>query len=285
MGETVKLLAPMSKVFIPDKFANCPMAAMINEDMLINILNKFTELKQAVVPLLYVNSTLTVKFIVGKLGGLCCTSSNVKKITSQLLKEKKKIFFLPDKNLALNCVSEIGVNKNEVCVVDKYSQIKDINVNAKIFIWKGFCIVHTRIKEKDIKAARNSYPQAKIIVHPECDPSVVQHADFVGSTTQLLQYFLNAPSQSIIIVGTELRFIERLPKLRSDIKVYALKNSPCLNMAKITPHKLLNCISKIVDANKIGDWNLTKEYEITILNNYIEYAHLTLKRMIEETEK
>ena len=286
MADTVKLLVKDNvRVFSPDMLAGCPMAAMIDEDLFREVYAKICERTQAEpVPVLYVNSTLATKAAVGEAGGLCCTSSNAKKIARQLLAENKRLFFLPDKNLAINVAAELGITSDEICMVDRNTRVEDINPNARLFVWYGFCITHRRISVEDVQEVRARYPEAKIIAHPECEPEVIAAIDFAGSTSQLLKYYLDAPSGSTIVVGTELKFVERLPQLRNDVKVYALRQSACVNMAQITPERLRDCLQALVAAEN-GMAGAADGYETHIEKKYIEPALLTLSKMISETER
>ncbi|MFA6076293.1 MAG: quinolinate synthase [Negativicutes bacterium] len=286
MADTVKLLVKNGvRVFSPDMLAGCPMAAMIDEDLFRGVYGKICECtKTAPVPVLYVNSTLATKAAVGEAGGLCCTSSNAKKIARQLLAEGKRLFFLPDKNLAINVAAELGIAPNEICMVDRNSKIEDINPDARLFVWYGFCITHRRISVDDVRAVRAKYPGAKIIAHPECEPEVITAIDYAGSTSQLLKYFMDAPSGATIIVGTELKFVERLPQLRSDVQVFALRQSACVNMAQITPERLRDCLKALV-AVENGQSGAADSFETHIDNRYVQTALLTLNKMISETER
>ena len=286
MADTVKLLVKDGvRVFSPDMLAGCPMAAMIDEAQFSEVYAKICErTKTEPVPVLYVNSTLATKAAVGKAGGLCCTSSNAKKIARQLLAAGKRLFFLPDKNLAINVAAELGIAPQEICMVDRNTEIEDINPDARLFVWYGFCITHRRISVEDVQAVRAKYPEAKIIAHPECEPEVIAIIDFAGSTSQLLKYYLEAPSGSIIVVGTELKFVERLPQLRNDVQVFALRQSACVNMAQITPERLRDCLKALVAVEQ-GQAAAADDFETHIEARYVEPALLTLNKMISETER
>ena len=285
MADTVKLLAPHGvRVFSPDMLAGCPMADMIDEDLFNEVYTKIgSRVSDLPVPVLYVNSTLATKAAVGEAGGLCCTSSNARKIARQLLDDGKRLFFLPDKNLAINVAGELGIAPHEICMVSRNTKAEDINPDARWFVWYGFCITHRRISLDDVRAVRAKYPEARIIAHPECEPEVISAIDYAGSTSMLLKYFMEAPSGSTIIVGTEAKFVERLPQLRDDVKVLALKHSACVNMAQITPERLRDCLAALVAVEK-GDAAAADMYETFIDGSYISPALLTLNKMIEATE-
>ena len=169
-------------------------------------------------------------------------------------------------------------------MVDRYSTAESINPAARLFVWYGFCITHRRMNLDDVKAVRAKNPEAKIIAHPECEPEVISAVDFAGSTAQLLKYYLDAPSGSTIVVGTELKFVERLPRLRNDVKVLALRQSACVNMAQITPERLQSCLQALVAVEE-GDVNAADAFETHIEQRFVQPALLTLNKMIEATER
>ena len=140
---------------------------------------------------------------------------------------------------------------------------------SKLILWDGFCLVHTRFKTNQIIAAREKYPDAKIVVHPECTQEVVAQADAVGSTSFIVKYVEDAPSGSTIVIGTEINLIERLAAEHPDKKVIPLSRSSCPNMSKINLDNL-----KYVLEN-IGQVNI-----VEVPDNIIQDARLALKRML-----
>lgn len=279
MAETIRLLtSSKQRVFIPEKAAGCPMAEMIDEtsyrEAFLNI-TKATGRKP--IPLLYVNSTVEVKSAVGLDDGVCCTSSNAMQILKTLLSQGNSVFFLPDKNLAENSAIKLGLAPEDFALIRPGMTPDQIPPKAKIFAWNGFCIVHERVSECDVLAARRKFPKCKIIVHPECGMQIVEMCDYAGSTKQLLDYFNTLPSGATLVVGTEFQFVERLKRLRKDITVHHLSEaSICRNMAKVTPEKLERCLRAIAR----GDEEELKEFEVLLPEEQCAGARAALERMI-----
>ena len=124
-------------------------------------------------------------------------------------------------------------------------------IKAKVILWKGYCLVHTRFTENEIKDMRRKYPEAKIVVHPECTQEVVALSDAVGSTSFIVSYVKKAKPGATIIIGTEINLIERLNDEYQDKTIIPLKNSLCPNMFKINLENLLYTLENIGKVNII----------------------------------
>jgi quinolinate synthase len=156
----------------------------------------------------YVNTSAEVKAYCD----ICCTSSNALKIVESL--EADKILFVPDRNLGTYIARQLP--------------------EKEILLWDGFCITHERIEEEEVLEARAKYPEADILMHPECNPAIWQYADYMGSTSQIIDYAVHSDKQTFII-GTEVGIMHSLKK-RAPGKTFHLL-SPCLvcqNMKKTT---------------------------------------------------
>ena len=284
MAESCRLLIKDNqRAFTPERLAGCPMADMIDENLYKNAYNNLVKATgQKPVPLLYVNSTVATKAAVGADNGICCTSSNALIILKKLLDEGNKVFFLPDKNLSENSAIKLGLKPEDFALIDRNTTVEQIPKNAKVYGWKGFCVVHERISEYDVAIARRKYPEAKIIVHPECGTEIVKLTDYAGSTKQLLEYFNKLPAGASLVVGTEYQFVERLRRLRSDVRTYHLSDvSTCVNMAKVTVPKLEKCLEALVRK----DEKAMKDFEVILPLEYYANARATLTRMIAFAEK
>ncbi len=123
--------------------------------------------------------------------------------------------------------------------------------NAKLILWEGYCLIHTRFKPEHIFNIRNKYPDARIVVHPECTQEVVALADAVGSTGFIVDYVKNAFSNEMIFIGTEINLIHRLALENPDKKIFELYRSLCPNMFKINLHNLLLTVENIGTINRI----------------------------------
>lgn len=202
MAESAKLLSPEKTVLLPEIDAGCPMAEMVTAEALREEKKKHPN--AAVV--CYINSTAEVKAE----SDICCTSSNAVKVIRSLKQEE--IIFVPDCNLG--------------------SYVANMVPEKRIILWKGFCVTHHRIKPDDVKKVRELYPDAVLLVHPECKPEVVALADFVGSTKQIIDY-ASASNAAKFIIGTEMGVMYKLKKNNPEKQFYLL--SPglvCPNMKK-----------------------------------------------------
>jgi quinolinate synthase len=182
MAESAKILSPGKTVLIPEIDAGCPMADNVSAEPLREMKSRYPG--AAVV--CYINSTAEVKAE----SDVCCTSSNAINIVKKI--DNKDIIFVPDKNLG-NYVSKQVPEKN-------------------IILWNGFCITHHKINLNEVKKIKEAYPDAMMLVHPECQPEVVEFADFAGSTKQIIDYATESKHDKFII-GTEMGVMYKLKKI------------------------------------------------------------------------
>ena len=268
MGESVKILAPQKRVFMP-KASSCAMADMIDVDFYkknLQILNELGIKNQDILPITYINSSAAVKAEVGKMGGYVCTSSNAFKIIQKGLQSGKKIFFVPDRCLGVNFANKIGL-KSAVIGIDKKDDIKQ----ADIICYNGFCSVHQLFSVDDIKFYRQKYPNIIVAVHPECDPDVVKEADFVGSTSQLIQYITALPIEQKVVVGTEFNMVNRLREKNTYILSSTKPQCPMMN--ETTINDVYNTLLQIQQNNF--------QNEIFVNEEVIQNARLALQRMFD----
>lgn len=212
MAESAKILSPDKTVLLPVADAGCPMAEMVNAERLREAKKKYPD--AAVV--CYVNSSAEVKAE----SDICCTSSNAVKVVQSV--KSRRVIFVPDENLGRYVAGKV----------------KD----KDIIFWEGFCITHKRIKPEEVTQIRRLHPDAKILVHPECRPEVQQLADFIGSTTEIIDYAKQLPEKDIII-GTEEGVLHTLRKQNPDKNFYLL--SPgliCANMKKTGREDVRNAL-------------------------------------------
>jgi quinolinate synthase len=269
MGQSLKVLAPQKRVLMP-KIACCAMAKMIDVDyynMNLKILNDAGISNEDILPITYINSSAEVKAEVGKMGGYVCTSSNAYKIINKGLESGKKIFFVPDRCLGQNFAKQIGL-KSAVVGIDDIEDVK----NADIICFNGFCSVHQLFTPEDVDFYREKYPDILVAVHPECDPAVVEKADFVGSTSQLIKYITEdiSPEQKVV-VGTEYNMVNRLRE--KNTYVLSSTKPECPTMNETTLEDLYNTLLSIK--------NKTYDKEITISEDVAKYAKIALNRMFE----
>ncbi|KUK12215.1 MAG: Quinolinate synthase A [Moorella sp. 60_41] len=210
MAESASILAPEKTVLLPDIFAGCPLADSIDAEALRRARERYPD--AAVV--CYVNSPAEVKAE----SDICCTSSNAVQVVQSL--PHRRVLFVPDRNLA-HYVSRF--------------------TDKEIIPWEGSCLTHCRVTREDVEEAREAHPEAKVLVHPECRPEVVEAADFVGSTGQILKYARESRDREFLI-GTEMGIIHRLEAENPGKKFYLL--SPGL----ICPNMKLTSLAKIAQA-------------------------------------
>ena len=266
MGESVKILSPEKRVLMP-KIACCAMARMIDGkyyDDNVKILEDAGIKKEDILPITYINSSAEVKARVGEMGGMVCTSSNAKKIIEKGLKSGKKIMFVPDKQLGQNIAIMMGLKS---CVIGDGSDPKE----ADIICYNGFCSVHQLFEVEDIEFYRNKFPGIKIISHPECPPEVCVASDFVGSTSQIINYIKELDPEQKVAVGTEFNLVNRLRK--KNTYVLSSTKPECPTMNETTLEDLYNTLKSIEDDKIIS--------EIQVDPHVAKWAKIALERMFE----
>jgi quinolinate synthase len=237
MAETAKILSPQKKVLLPRQNAGCQLADCITPEEVDEYREKYKD--AAIVG--YVNTSAAVK---AKLD-YCVTSANAVNIVEKI--PEKKVVFLPDRNLGL------WVQKN----------VK----GKEIILHNGRCYVHHKFTKEDVLNARNAHPDAKIIVHPECLPEVVELADAVASTSGMIKYVKESSAKKFII-GTEEGHIHRLKKERPDAEFYSLGNAQiCFNMKLTHLEHVLEALEK-------------EQYEIILSEEIIKKAKIPIDRMV-----
>jgi len=238
MAETAKILSPGKTVLHPVPASGCPMADMADADKL----RKLKALHPGAITVCYVNSTAEVKTEVD----ICCTSANAAKIVAAIPADKE-VIFLPDKNLGANV---------------------SIALNRPMILWPGFCPTHMRITAEMILRKKNEFPDAFVIVHPECTPDVVALADKYLSTGGMLR-FARETEHKKIIVGTEQGIIHRLQRENPDkMFIPVSEQAVCPNMKMIELNDVLNSLEKM-------------QYEIILDPDTIAKAAAPIIKMIE----
>ncbi len=274
MAESAAILAKDHQVVqIPDMDAGCWMADMADAYLVEKAWNDVTAIvgKQSVTPLVYMNSDAYIKAHCGQNQGAVCTSSNAPKAFEWAFKQREKIFFFPDEHLGRNTGNALGIPQEQMLVWDPEKPLggnleQDIK-KAKVFLWKGYCLVHTRFTTDKMDAMRKSHPDAKIVVHPECTQEVVKASDAVGSTSFIVKYVADAPIGSTVIIGTEINLIKRLALEYPDKNILPLKDSFCPNMYKINLKNLLECLENIGKTNIVTvDEDIKKDAVIALEN-------------------
>ena len=279
MAETADILtSDHQKVILPDMRAGCSMADMAD---IVQVERAWPILQElfgdTILPLTYVNSTAAIKAFVGRCGGATVTSSNAKKMVAWALKQKERIFFLPDQHLGRNTAYQLGVALDEMAVWDPHTdrlEYKGDIKKVKVILWKGHCSVHENFTVQNVYDTRRKYPEMKIIVHPECRREVVELADLSGSTSYIINAIEKAEPGSSWAIGTEMNLVNRLIKNHPDKHIISLNPHmcPCLTMNRIDLPHLVWCLDSIEEGNV--------QNRIQVSQDIARDAKLALDRML-----
>lgn len=247
MAETAKILNPHKKVLLPDLNAGCSLADSAPADSF----QKFKDQYPDHVVITYINCSAEMK----ALSDVICTSSNAEAIINSFPKEQK-IIFAPDKNLGAYLIKKTG---------------------RDMVLWNGACMVHEIFSAEKITKLKLRHPEAKVIAHPECEEVVLQHADFIGSTSALLNYAAKDSAREFI-VATESGIIHQM-QMQSPFKTFipAPPDNSCA--CNDCPYMKLNTLEKLY---------LCMEYEmpeITMPEPLRQAAELPILKMLEISKR
>ncbi len=221
MAETAKILSPEKTVLMPDLRAGCPMADFATGDSVRRLKARYPD--AAVVS--YVNSTAEVKAE----SDICCTSSNAVQVVESFGPDRT-ILFIPDRNLAHYVAEKTG---------RPYLTTSNLNgpvALGTVIAWDGYCYVHDDLVLEELADARARHPEAKVVIHPEARPELLQQADFVSSTAKMVQI---AEDYDSLILGTERGLVDRLRQRFPDKTLIPLSGAAiCGNMKMNTLAKL-----------------------------------------------
>ncbi len=213
MAETAKILNPNKLVLLPDLAAGCSLADSCPPDEFAAFRAKYPD--HLVIS--YINCTAAIK----AMSDIICTSANAVKIVQQIPADQP-IIFAPDRNLGKYVMAQTG---------------------RDMVLWQGSCMVHETFSEKKLVQLQIQYPDAEAIAHPECEPSILRHANYIGSTTALLNYIQHSQSQSFI-VATEPGIIHQMEKAAPHKRF--IPSPPLSNCAcNECPHMRLNTLEKL----------------------------------------
>ena len=213
MAETAKMLSPEKKVLLPDLKAGCSLADSCPPDLF----GKFKEIHPEAVVVSYINCTAELKTMTD----ICCTSSNAVHVINSI-PEDKEIIFAPDRNLGAYLKKKTG---------------------RDLILWNGTCMVHEIFSHEKIAKLQAHHPKAKFIAHPECEDHLLNMADFIGSTSQLLRYTKENPA-SEFIVATEVGIIHQM-ELASPEKRFIPAPPSNLCACNECPHMKRNTLEKL----------------------------------------
>lgn len=277
MAETAAVVCGQDQMVLhPNPESGCPLADFAPFSA---VKRAWEELQEAgvedLIPVTYVNSSAEVKAFCGHNDGLACTSANSQKIVGWAL-ERGNVLFMPDENLGRNTARALGLSKEELVIWDPSQPLGGNEPeklrHSRLIIWKGHCYVHTPFSLEDVRRMRRDHPEAKIMVHPECLPAVVEAADDSGSTSQILRAVEEAPSGASFVIGTETNMVERLNREHPDKAIFPLRRSICGDMAKIDAPHLLYTLESLAAGRPINVVHLPQEI--------VQGARLALERML-----
>ena len=247
MAETAKILNPNKKVLLPDLNAGCSLA----DSAPAELFKAFREKHPDHIVISYINCSSGVKAT----SDIICTSSNAEKIIDSVPKDQK-IIFAPDKNLGAYLIKKTG---------------------RDMLLWNGACIVHEIFSLEKITKLKIRHPYAKVIAHPECEEPVLRIADFIGSTTALLNYTIKDDCKEFIVV-TETGILHQMQK-DSPYKTFIAAPPDNMCACNDCPYMKLNTLEKLY---------LCMEYELPEIKmdeNLRELAKKPIERMLEISKK
>ncbi len=247
MAETAKILSPSKKVLLPDLKAGCSLADTCPPNLFAEFKKKYPDH----LVITYVNCSAGIK----ALSDIVCTSSNAVQIVESLPIDQK-IIFAPDKNLGAYIIKKTG---------------------RDMVLWNGACMVHEIFSLEKIIKLKERYPDAKVIAHPECEESVLSVADFIGSTTALLNYTKKDTANSYI-VATESGILHQM--ILSNPSKQFIPAPPNNNCAcNDCPHMKLNTLEKLYNCLK---YELP---EVTLTDELIQKAKAPILKMLDISSK
>ncbi|EOU1702119.1 quinolinate synthase NadA [Clostridium perfringens] len=231
MAESAKILSPEKTVILPVMEAGCVMADMATEEGLAKLKEEHPNAKVVC----YINSSTEVK----ALSDVCCTSSNAENIINNL--EEKEIIFLPDRNLG--------------------SYIQEKTPDKKFILWNGFCIVHEAIQKEEILRLKREHEGILTVAHPECSKEIRDISDFIGSTSEIINFVNNSSNKKFIII-TEEGVLHQLRKNGEEKEFYIpYGKMVCRNMKMTTLKDLYESLLKMENKIEIDEDLRLKAYD------------------------
>lgn len=238
MAESAAILCPDKTVLSPEPTSTCPMANSIE----VSDVERFKQEHPEGLVVSYVNTPAAIKAV----SDICVTSTNAAKIIAKLPKDVP-IFFIPDQNLGRNIAARL---------------------DRPLEFFPASCPIHAAVTPQSILEKKAQYPDAAVLVHPECDPQVVALADYVGSTAGIIDYAAHTDRRRLII-GTECGIFHKIEQSSPDKElILATPDLVCQDMKKITLEKILRSLQ-------------TMETKITVPENIRVKAAVALEKMIE----
>ncbi len=242
MAETAKVLNPSRVVVVPDKAASCSLV----EGCPVEPIREFKQRNPDHVIVSYINTSVEIKAE----SDILCTSRNAVRIVNSIAPEKP-VLFLPDRNLG--------------------NYVKQQTGRANMKIWQGACIVHETFPARRLLEAKAQFPEAVVVAHPECTEQVLRHADFIGSTSAIIEYCGASPAPEFIVM-TESGVTFSLERVAPGKKFHYVRNENC-NCSEC-PYMRLNTLEKLRDALQ----NLEPRVELS--DDLMRRALIPIERML-----
>ena len=283
MAESADILSGAhQKVILPNPAAGCSMADMANiaeVEECWQMLEEQIGTDAGIIPVTYMNSAANLKAFCGRNGGIVCTSSNAPSVINWAFTQGKRVLFFPDEHLGRNTGLKFGIPEENMVVWNPKDPMASDDAEeaierAQIILWKGHCSTHMRFSVQQIEEARASYPDIKILVHPECRHEVVAAADLYGSTEYIIEQIERAPSGSKWGVATEINLVHRLAQEHPDQFIFCLDPivCPCSTMYRIHPAYLAWVLEALLDGEVIN--------QVSVDAETAHWARVALERML-----
>ncbi len=284
MAESAVILGrPDQTVLLPSLEAGCSLADMANLEQVETAWHEIGaalggDPVEHVMPITYMNSAADLKAFVGRHGGTVCTSSNARGALTWAFAQREKVFFFPDQHLGRNTGRAMNIALEEMVLWDPFKPQGGLTTadieQARIILWNGHCDVHQEFFPAHIDSWRNKHPDINILVHPECPMSVVDQADYAGSTEFIIKTVEAAPPQSKWAIGTEIHLVSRLSKRHADKLIVSLSPLPCRcnTMYQISPTALADVLEGLCAGTIVNP--------ITVPDDVQRHARVALDRML-----
>ena len=291
MAESADILTrPDQQVILPDLNAGCSMADLADIDSVEEaweVLENVVDI-DSVVPITYMNSSAALKAFVGRNGGAVCTSTNARAVLEWAFRPRasggaggSQVLFFPDQHLGRNTGVAMGYSLDAMRVwnprLDTGGLTEAELKGSTFLLWKGHCSVHQRFQPTHVADFRASHPDGIVVVHPECAHEVCALADQVGSTDFIIRAVQQAPTGSVIGVGTEIHLVNRLNDETPDKTIVSLDPliCPCSTMFRIDAPHLCWVLENLVAGRVVN--------RIVVDDDTAQWARVALDRMLAIT--
>jgi len=223
------------QVVLPDMAAGCSMADMAAIEQVEAAWQDLGEVLDTdqLIPVTYVNSAASLKAFCGRHGGIVCTSSNASAVMQWAFSKGERVLFFPDQHLGRNTSLQMGISLDQMPVWDPFDD--DLGGNSeqqlrdsRVVLWKGHCSVHQMFTADHVHQLRESHPDIKILVHPECCQEVNDLADVSGSTGKIIETVRAAAAGTRWAIGTELHLVNRLKQEHPEQEIHFLSSVVCM---------------------------------------------------------